>query len=441
MIASRDSVIRLLSLRSLAPSVCAIAIICFLVAMRFINAGTTEILYSRQHGTVTVNLRVPRPAGGDASSGTAVADASPFTDAPGNEAQGVGTGLQSPRGPPFAESLSALEPASATEEGVSLPGAVPATGEVDQSLESANTAPTHVDLAAMPCPTTYIYFDAPVVDGGVKAADVSKAVAFGRPHKFPGVYESSQFNLALVMLYRLQNSRHCPVTLDPAKADLFVIPVLMHPKGNTEWEQLCENDDLWGDALVEGEGGTTLRFLPHLNAETAHRHVFFISKGHYVAAKGESCAWIRGEPPAAPYFANIQRFAYSHTYSGFKFGGRRTTRKHHTEVSTADGRVVSVPYPPWIHWSRKAFTKRAPWQSFDDRGTRIHFVAGMHGKQVDLRRRLFSDCVSLGEPKCRAIDTFGEHVLLEKQRAVFCLEPEGDSPFRKSVYDSIVSGW
>ena len=27
-----------------------------------------------------------------------------------------------------------------------------------------------------------------------------------------------------------------------------------------------------------------------------------------------------------------------------------------------------------------------------------------------------------------------------KQKAVFCLEPEGDSPFRKSIYDSLTAG-
>ena len=65
----------------------------------------------------------------------------------------------------------------------------------------------------------------------------------------------------------------------------------------------------------------------------------------------------------------------------------------------------------------------------------------MHGKQLTLRQRLFDDCKSLGEPTCRALDHFSAEVMMEKQRAVFCLEPEGDSPFRKSVYDSIVSGW
>ena len=296
------------------------------------------------------------------------------------------------------------------------------------------------NLTKMPCPTVYIYPNTPVVDGGPRPKGISFAHAFGMPMKeYPGVYASNQFNLAHVMLYRLQHSSHCRVTQNASEADLFVIPVLSNPKSGDTWGALCWQPNLWGRAVIRGEGGNTLRFLPHLNAATAKRHLFFISKGHYVASGGVSCDWIRGEPPAAPFFADVQRFAYSHSYAGYKYG-KRTWGLPGAPV--VDGRVVSVPYPSWIHWSSKAFGGgAAPWQQFDKRPFRIHFVAGMHGKQIMLRKRLFEDCKALQKPACRAVDYFSEDVMIEKQRSVFCLEPEGDSPFRKSVYDSIVSGW
>ena len=308
-----------------------------------------------------------------------------------------------------------------------------------QFLSPTGSIKPFKSLSDLPCPTVFIYFDIPLVDGGVNPAQLSEELAVGTLLPHPGVYYSGQFNLAVLMLYRAQHSTHCRLTRNPAEADLFLIPVLSKPKGSAEWGQLCAKKHLWGNSVARGRGGTTLKFLPHLNAETAKRHVFFISKGHYVASGGVSCDWIRGVPPAAPYFADIQRFAYSHTFEGSKFGKRKWVPPGAPRV---DGRVVSVPYPPWIHWSASAFgDSKAPWQNFDDRPMRIHFVAGMHGKQLTLRQRLFDDCKSLGEPACRAVDYFSAEVMLDKQRAVFCLEPEGDSPFRKSVYDSIVSGW
>ena len=335
-------------------------------------------------------------------------------------------------------------------------------------------------LSSVHCPSVYIYPKVPMVDTNVKAAGsgvatvskgpaaIKELQAFGLKQRFEGMYKASQFNLALLMLYRMQHSTHCRQVRDPTKADLFVIPVFMNPKEGSEWGRLCENADLWGSDRVEGPDGYTLRFLPYLNESTASRHIFFISKGHYVVTKGEACAWIRGEAPAAPFHKGIQAsgwrcaglllgpphtsqrcppppqvFAYSHTYADRPYGTRLWDKKGSGIGGRpqVDGKVVSVPYPPWIHWTKKEFLSRpAPWQRFDDRPTRIHYVAGMHGRQADLRKKLFDGCKEVGEPTCRALSTFGDVIMEQKQHSVFCLEPEGDSPFRKSVYDSIVSG-
>ena len=287
--------------------------------------------------------------------------------------------------------------------------------------------------------------DAPAGDArSVAATNLSLGMqTFGiEEADFPGIYESNPFVLAQIMQYRVLHSGHCRWTRDPAEADLFIIPSLSSPKGAVEWISLCNKPTLWGSALVKGPDGYSLSFLPHLNAETARRHLFFISKGHYVASQGlVACAWIQGIAPAAPYFADVQKFAYSHTYAGYKFGKRKWAKPG---LPVLDGRVVSVPYPASVHWSERVFGQGRgvpPWQNFTGRSTVIHYVAGLHGKQLNLRKALFDACRALGEPRCRALDHFEPEVMLEKARAVFCLEPEGDSPFRKSVYDSITMGW
>ena len=310
--------------------------------------------------------------------------------------------------------------------------------------EPSTLSALNASLSNLPCPTVYIYFDVPSVDGGRRPDDISLTRAFGARLNHTGMRDSSPYNLAELMLYRLQHSKHCRLTRDPAKADLFIIPVLTKPKIASTWANHCSNSTLWGASLVNGAGddGYSLSFLPHLTPETARRHLFFIGKGHYVASRGVSCAWIRGEPPAARLFRDMQRFAYSHTYAGYKFAKRSWVGG--SGAPLVDGRVVSVPYPSWIHWGNGAFAEgAAPWQRFDDRPLRIHYIAGLHGHQAALRRRLVDECESLGADTCRALARFArftEDLMAEKQRAVFCLEPEGDSPFRKSVYDSIVSG-
>jgi hypothetical protein len=354
---------------------------------------------------------------------------------------------QSPPSPSDNPSRASIQVSSALSASV-LPSPFRARPLTPLSRTEASAA--NLSVSTLPCPTVYVYLDAAPGDARtVVSTNITSAMAFGVETQHAGVYDSDPFTLAQLMLYRALHSGHCRWTRDPATADLFIIPSLSGPKTAEEWIDLCENKRLWGASLVEpaegsGSAGYSLRFLPYLNADTARRHLFFISKGHYAASRGAvACAWIQGDPPAAPYFADVQRFAYSHTFTGYKFGKRKWERPG---IPQTDGRVVSVPYPASLHWSARHFGgsgsggRVPPWQNFTGRSTLIHFVAGMHGKQVALRKALFEACRELGEPRCRALATFEPSVLLEKARAVFCLEPEGDSPFRKSVYDSIAMG-
>ena len=298
-----------------------------------------------------------------------------------------------------------------------------------------------ISLSSMPCPRVFIYSglaETAGYRGSVPTADISTSLAFGRSLQ-PCVHATSALSLAHIMLYRIHHSVHCPVTKNPEEADLFIIPTLSSVRGGRdEWDPLCTEKNLWGKNRVNGADGYTLKFLPHLNDQTAKKHLFFISKSHYVVAKGDSCAWIRGEYPADPVFADIQRFAFTHTYAGTQY---ETNNWGLPSVPVLDDRVISVPFPSSVHWSAAGCSNgRAPWQRFSDRPIRIQYIGQAHGLQASLREQLLISCKSLKKPRCSALTEFEHEIVVVKQRAIFCLEPEGDNPFRKSIFDSITSG-
>lgn len=108
--------------------------------------------------------------------------------------------------------------------------------------------------------------------------------------------------------------------------------------------------------------------------------------------------------------------------------------------------TYSVPYPSDIHWHTAAGP--GPW-AYSSRPRRFlaSFVGGMHGEYgLDVRKKIATDCRDAGEPRClfssiSALPQRG-HCNLKafKQHATFCLEPGGDSPYRKSLSDDITMG-
>ena len=80
--------------------------------------------------------------------------------------------------------------------------------------------------------------------------------------------QTPQWALSTLVASRLLRPGAECRTTDPYKADLFLVPALTKPKGSSDWMAACAKFD--GKALVAS--------LPHLNARTACRHVFLISK-------------------------------------------------------------------------------------------------------------------------------------------------------------------
>jgi hypothetical protein len=240
----------------------------------------------------------------------------------------------------------------------------------DASIASATpfrskvSASAPFSLASMRCPTVYIYDAMPLFKGDMPPAEINVERAFGQALGPPGIYNINQFSAAEIFIYRLYRSKHCPITKDPKKADLFFIPAMSGPRGVEEWKTMCTSQ-------VKMKGERAFQALPHFNAQTASRHIFIISKAHSSPSRGNGCAWIRGEIPP---FDKMQRFAYSHTYRGNRYRerspdnsgplwskvpnvlgqGKAVSRPDSSEPeSFLDGRVISIPYPTTVHSKRR----------------------------------------------------------------------------------------
>jgi hypothetical protein len=292
-----------------------------------------------------------------------------------------------------------------------------------------------ISIAAMPCPTVFIYEDLPLfpgdIDGDLPPRNIA-AAAFGSQYS-AGVaanttfrYDTRQMNLVPMFIYRLLHSSHCKVTRDPLEADLFMIPAMSANKGDASWGRACTSTFAINSI-------TAPLYLPHLNERTALRHFAFVGNSANRICNGTACAWLRGEEPL---FSAIQRFAYTSTFPDLHCEAKRGVIAADGRIKL-DGRILSVPVPSGIHWS--AMTDK-PWMYTGPRTLLVFFIAKFHGLQDVLRRKLFSQCNELGPPLCQAVQHFSHDAMFQKQRSVFCLEPEGDAVWRKSTYDSITSG-
>ena len=87
------------------------------------------------------------------------------------------------------------------------------------------------------------------------------------------VHESNDYGFGQALAYRVWNSHRYRVR-DPAVADLFLVPVLPVPKRGRELDAACRS--LSAEVVAAA-------LAPHFTEDTAHKHVFVLSKEHYEA--------------------------------------------------------------------------------------------------------------------------------------------------------------
>lgn len=262
-------------------------------------------------------------------------------------------------------------------------------------------------------------------------------------------YATHMYSVPMILMWRLMRSPR--LTNDPSRADLFVVPMWPRQKSQNAWEDRCMKD-----SNLEVEAALT-----YLNERTAHRHIFVVGKGH-VKVGGKCEAWWK-RPTGL--LKRAMRFAYSSDYGTSYLGGQerygpfsfdspheadRLANDVFLEDDDSDyPHLVSVPYPSSIH---SEFRSRTPgdWIGRNGQHSRFlaSFVGGAHSKSTFAmpRQLIRRECESAGPDLCyyfnydkaQGLFTCGLDKFMNN--ATFCFQPGGDSPYRKSLYDSYLTG-
>ena len=302
----------------------------------------------------------------------------------------------------------------------------------------------------------------------------------------------NQYSLALILLHRLATAPAACRTTNASEADVFFIPVFAKPKRLNGWASRCDQG---------GNSSLLLKHLPHLNEENACRHFMVVSKAHYSA---HNCEWWRrptGLLARVTRFAyshalpestvamhgrwrrillrpgcagaqartrsclerlnemcsGTQAACWAHAEDFYQIALRRRDASEYPNLH-------SVPYPSGMHWSDRRDVRAA---NRVRSGPLMLFVGNLLHGDRGVREQIRLQCKEADPSICQRapaphmgswLDRVGwtnivrdadgdlggisknDWLLLRKATAVFCLEPGGDTPFRKSISDSIAFG-
>lgn len=316
-------------------------------------------------------------------------------------------------------------------------------------VDSAAALRKHLDLAfpdGEDCPTTFIY-DIPELWDLEKPLHEIPELGEYLLHRHwgprcggDGTYHLNQYDVPAIVIYRLITSKRCRVTSDPEEADLFLVPY--RPRAKTG-AQHCAG----------GQAPDPEPYLMHLNEQTAHKHLFMLGKGHLVLSH---CAPWWKQPTGL--LQRAIRVAYSMParppprmsfVTGYgPVDSRNLTLDEIARYTHAfdDDHVqfphtFSVPYPSTGALGAKPVME--PWRNSESsRPILAYFMGEPHGRYGEVRQKIIDDCQTAGSPTCvhgQAILDLCQGIAI-KEQALFCLEPGGDSPYRKSVFDDLSSG-
>ena len=284
----------------------------------------------------------------------------------------------------------------------------------------------------------------------------------------PGERDTNQFDMPHIVLYRLLHAApgaRCRRARRPEDADLFLVPTWPFVRGNgASWNTACAHRR---NERLETE-------LPYLNEATAHRHLFLVGKGH-LTPHDRCDAWWRSP---TGLLKKAMRFAYSagfradrvpgyehhHAFYGpYQFdddaAATRSLAPEAVDDDEADyPHLVSVPYPSALHASKATLAAAPPPWAVDNhrhRDVLAIYVGTPHGGRPDsysaVRPRLAAECAAAPDADCVVRDPYDHTGDLKGTRhfcgiardafpATFCLEPGGDSPYRKGFYDALLAG-
>lgn len=208
--------------------------------------------------------------------------------------------------------------------------------------------------------------------------------------------------------------------------------------------------------------------LPHLTKANAHRHVLVLAKEHY---EGWACLGWWANPRG--HFRHMQRLSYSEVVPDEARADVAYYKRLRCETLLAEPNcpiyphLTSVPYLSTVHWppaSNSAATSTElsdselegtgrgssmagipPWAEQGERRYKLLFLGSSHHGDSRVRKLVWDACRKMGagqltdSRRCN-LQRYSDYTLLMKMQSTFCLEPAGDSPYRRSIADDISFG-
>jgi len=224
-----------------------------------------------------------------------------------------------------------------------------------------------------------------------------------------------------------------------SQADIFLVPFITKPKRNYLIEAAC-------NAIDKVDVSAALKYL---NERTAHKHLFVIAKEHPTAW---SCKKWWSMPTGL--LARAMRLSYSEIqpeeyrsdeYPFMTINGRTFFRD--PCPLTLYPNLFSMPYLSTVHWTSTASASTTsaastpPWAAGASRPILMLFLGGTGHGDLSVRRKLMQMCNNYrNKQHCYSTRYDLNRTLLLKREATFCLEPAGDSPYRRSFTDDIALG-
>ncbi|KAJ8609489.1 hypothetical protein CTAYLR_005442 [Chrysophaeum taylorii] len=280
----------------------------------------------------------------------------------------------------------------------------------------------------------------------VQEEDLTFDAAFGEAEGLGGHLRlTRQWSASQILYYRV--SRSACRTRDPKGADVFVAPLWPKAKGFQRMLAACNVSE-----------STLLEALPYLAPETACRHLVLVAKSFRSCSSGR---WFYD--PVDPVFNKVAKFAYDEPlpWHPLLFPNARQEPHLASYVRSPEGLVErcsylggnasancgnppgrfpnihSVPYPSSVHWSPgepdPTTTTSSP------RRPILMLFVGHFDKGGLVRAGIRTMCREYDDPLV-CTTSHATRDLAIKGQSVFCLEPPGDSPSRKSISDSLAFG-
>ncbi|XP_076101024.1 uncharacterized protein LOC143070734 [Mytilus galloprovincialis] len=248
------------------------------------------------------------------------------------------------------------------------------------------------------------------------------------------VRNTDQFALEVIIHHKLLKSSYR--TLDPDSADIFYVP------GYVGTHCIFFNKYYFTSLSDQLIMNLTEFLLSQKYFTEGKPHFSTISKIHREMCS-EFCPYLQYNIAQNMTFLSIER---------------EVTPSDNLFMKTAAQSINVVPYPSFIHWVPGNMTNNSlPIPSLNQRDVFIFLPAGLVC-QNEFRCKIMEQFKhktnkSYEEYKNKTLPTemvFFEvaqcdeeterNLVLWMHRSVFCLQPPGDSPTRKSFYDSIMSG-